>query len=299
MLMFRSLPNLSTREVIAKFCVENGQLDHIQNDMPYGGKLHWIGPKRKSGKILLFFHGGGYNMPAVGGHVAFAMKCAGSASASLAMLEYTLAPEGPFPTQLKQAVIALRYILASTPASKIILAGDSAGGHLAVGVLSHALHPANNIEPLELKEKLAGVCLISPFLSFNYAKDSYTVNGIYDYISLKATKRFNSTFKPFGLSDEDAINEPALSPLDAPDGWWKGLPTQRLMLTMGSWETFLDDNIAFGHRLKHEATPTTKIDIVTGSKEVHCAAILDQGFGVKNGDTSEAVLAWMRSSNTN
>lgn len=299
MLMFRSLPKPSTGEVIAKFCVENGQLDHVQNDMPYGGKLHWIGPKRKSGKILLFFHGGGYNMPAVGGHVAFAMKCATSASASLAMLEHTLAPEGPFPTQLKQAVLALRYILVSTPASKIIIAGDSAGGHLAVGVLSHILHPANDIEALELKERLAGVCIISPFLSFNYDKDSYTVNAKYDYISLKATKRFNSTFKPYGLSDEDAIKEPALSPLDAPEGWWKNFPAQRLMLTMGSWETFLDDSIAFGHRLKYEAMPGTKIDIVTGSKEVHCAAVLDQGFGVKDGDTSQAILAWMSISNTN
>jgi acetyl esterase/lipase len=267
--------------------------------MPYGGKLHWIGPTRKSGKILLFFHGGGYNMPARGGHVAFAMKCANKASASLAMLEYTLAPDGPFPTQLKQAVIALRFILASTPASKIILAGDSAGGHLAIGVLSHLSHPANGIEELELKDKLAGVCLISPFLSFNYAKDSYSVNGKYDYISLKATKRFNSTFKPIGLSDEDAIKEPALSPLDAPDGWWRNLPVDRLMLTMGSWETFLDDNIAFGHRLKHEAAPVTKIDIVTGSKEVHCAAIVDQGFGIADGDTSQAILAWMSYSTTN
>ncbi len=282
-----------TGEVITKFCKDNS-LEHTIDLLPHGANIHWIGPRRKSGKVLLFFHGGGYNGAARVGHVAFGRRCADNASSILVMLEYTLAPEKQYPTQLDQAIMALRFVLASTAPSKVTILGDSAGAHLAIGVLSEIMHPSDRRELVQLKEKLGGLCLVSPFLSFNYEKDSYTTNASRDFVSLAATKRFNRNFKPIGLSDEEAVKIPALSPLDAPDGWYRNCPVERIMLTMGAWEVFLDDQIAFGYRLRNEAEATkTKIDIVQGSKEVHSAPFVDGGFGVEGGDTQTAVLAWM------
>ncbi|KAH6710617.1 hypothetical protein BKA61DRAFT_612035 [Leptodontidium sp. MPI-SDFR-AT-0119] len=75
-----------------------------------------------------------------------------------------------YPTQLHQAISALRSVLQVTPLSRISTAGDSAGGHLSAGLLSYLIHPLEDVEPIQLKEKLGGICFICPFLSFDYNK---------------------------------------------------------------------------------------------------------------------------------
>lgn len=52
------------------------------------------------------------------------------------------------------------------------MAGDSAGGHLAAGLLSHLNHPSEEVEPVKLAEPLRAMCFISPFLGFDYNKES-------------------------------------------------------------------------------------------------------------------------------
>jgi acetyl esterase/lipase len=75
---------------------------HTIDDLPPSATLHWVGPRPSEGNILLYFHGGGYKNLLVGqGHMPFAMKCAANGSASLAMLEYTLAPTARYPPQLQ------------------------------------------------------------------------------------------------------------------------------------------------------------------------------------------------------
>lgn len=243
--------------------------------------------------MLLYFHGGGYNNPSTPEHIKFSLKCASNADVTLAMLEYTLAPEGHFPTQTIQAAEALKHILTITSPSKVLIAGDSAGGHLLLSLLSHIMHPSKDIDPISLSENLAGVCPISPFLSFDYNKSSYEYNDERDYISLKIVKEFNANFKKPLLTDQEAVKDPRMSPLDAPAGWWANLPVDRILLTMGEWETFFDDCKAFGKRLENEAASKTKLDIVVGRKEVHVACVQDTFLGKEDGDTWNAILAWM------
>jgi acetyl esterase/lipase len=288
-------PQHKTGDVIKYHCIKNS-LKHGVYPLPKGAKLHWVGNQPSPGcNILLYFHGGGYNIAINPGHFAFSLKCASEANASLALLEYTLAPAGHYPTQLHQAIEALRKVLTITSPSHITIAGDSAGAHLSTTLLSHLMHPAKDTEPIILSEKLRGICLICPFLSFDYEKKSYAYNAPRDYLQLKDIKEFNVNFKPAGLSDEEAIKDPGLSPLDAPDGWWKGAPVERVLLIAGVLEVFLDDIVLFSERLKKEMEPGTKVDLVVGAKEVHAACIVDKVLGLKEGETAKAVLAWMSS----
>ena len=282
----------STGEGIESYCRLSGQTQTIDK-LPHSTKLHWVGPRSSKGNVLLYFHGGGYNEGLVPeGHVPLALKFATRASASLAILEYTLAPTARYPTQLQQAVVALKHILVTTPPSKIIIAGDSAGGHLAVSLLSHINHPLGDIEAIKLPERLKGSCLISPFLSFDYDKDSYRRLAKHDYLTVKHMKGLNDNFKPVGLSDKDAIQDPYLSPLDAPQGWWKNSTVSNVLLVVGTWEVFLDDCIVFGERLQEAANSGTKVDVVQCSKEVHAACVVDESFGLEY-DSTKTVLAWM------
>jgi acetyl esterase/lipase len=286
------LPYEKTGQVIKSYSIKH-KLKHVTYPLPNGAKLHWIGPQPSPGcNVLLYFHGGGYKIAITPGCITFALKCAKNAKASLAMLEYTLAPTRHYPTQLHQAIEALRKVLTVTSPSHITIGGDSAGGHLTTSLLSHLMHPAKDVEPITLTEKLAGICLICPFLSFNYDKKSYTTNAGKDYLQLEHMREFNASFKPPGLSDEEAMKDPGLSPLDAPLGWWKNAPVQRILLTAGVWEVFLDDVVAFLKRLEEEATGT-KVELVVGRKEVHAAPIVDTSFNLEDGDSAKAILAWM------
>lgn len=287
------IPQHTTGEVITSYC-DKQEIKYTVHQLPLGANIYWVGSQPSAGcKVLLYFHGGGYNIAIAPHHIIFAMKCASKANASLAILEYTLAPAARYPTQLCQAIEALRQVLTITSPSHITIAGDSAGGHLSAGLLSHLLHPVQAIEPLTLSKKLDGICLIAPGLSYNYNKKSYIYNASKDYLQLKDIKEFGVNFKPEGMSDEDATNDPALSPLDAPEGWWKDCPVERILLTSGAWEVMLDDAVEFTGRLKEETGPTAKINLVVGRKEVHCGCILDAALGLKEGDTAEAILAWM------
>lgn len=84
---------------------------------------------------LLYLHGGGYVIGSLDSHrhlVAAAGRAAGIAALAL---DYRLAPEHPFPAAEDDALAAYRWLLAQghDPA-KIVVAGDSAGGHLAVAL---------------------------------------------------------------------------------------------------------------------------------------------------------------------
>ncbi|KAJ2900152.1 hypothetical protein MKZ38_002566 [Zalerion maritima] len=166
------------------------ELDRVKYDVEVLGdrksSLMWLGRREKAGKVVLFFHGGGYIAPLTPGHVtccwnAYILPSLSKPSATprntgthgrkqdqldeeeeeeeiaVAMLAYTLAPGSKYPEQLSQAAAALEHLL-STPdryhrgghgfkPSQIIIGGDSAGGNLAAALLSHLLHPCPHARP--------------------------------------------------------------------------------------------------------------------------------------------------------
>jgi acetyl esterase/lipase len=85
---------------------------------------------------LLFLHGGGYVMGSAFGYRHLAGALAVAAEASAVVPEYRLAPEHPFPAALEDAVRAYLWMLDSgTDPQQITLAGDSAGGGLALALM--------------------------------------------------------------------------------------------------------------------------------------------------------------------
>jgi acetyl esterase/lipase len=89
---------------------------------------------------LLYLHGGGYVICGPGTHRDLAGRIAQAARASLLVLDYRLAPEHPYPAAVDDAVAALRWMTNNGPqgagiASATFVAGDSAGGGLALSTL--------------------------------------------------------------------------------------------------------------------------------------------------------------------
>jgi acetyl esterase/lipase len=85
---------------------------------------------------ILYLHGGGYCTGSPLTHRALTGHLARRCGARVFVPDYRLAPEHPFPAGLDDAVVAFRALLADGIApDDIVVAGDSAGGGLAVATV--------------------------------------------------------------------------------------------------------------------------------------------------------------------
>lgn len=99
-------------------------------------KGRWFVPQTALDEyVILYLHGGGYAFSART-HDNLIALVALAAQARTFALDYRLTPEHPFPTQLEDAQAAYHWLLSSGIASQhIVVAGDSAGGNLALAQL--------------------------------------------------------------------------------------------------------------------------------------------------------------------
>ncbi|MWV12520.1 alpha/beta hydrolase fold domain-containing protein [Pseudomonas sp. R-28-1W-6] len=121
-----------------------------------GVPCEWLQPARDNGWVLLYLHGGAFIVGAPQTHRSLTSYLARHGQLRVCALDYRLAPEHPFPAARDDVLAAYRALLAQgQPAERIVIAGDSAGGNLAlVGAL--------RLRELGLPLPAALVCL-SPF----------------------------------------------------------------------------------------------------------------------------------------
>ncbi|CAN0623477.1 Acetyl-hydrolase [Burkholderia multivorans] len=189
---------------------------------------------RAHGRMLLYFHGGGYYFCSTRTHrpIVFGLtKRAGVRSFSL---EYRLAPESRFPAALDDALAAYRRLLdAGTLPESIVLGGDSAGGGLALATLV-ALRDRG--EPLP-----AGAILFSPWTDLAATGETLSAHDGID--PMFAGAALGKAAKLY-LGDTPGTH-PYASPLYAD---FTGLPP--LFIQVGSTEVLLDDSRRVAEKAK-------------------------------------------------
>ena len=99
-------------------------------------KGHWFAGKKKQPRVtILYFHGGGYSFypQAYSNFIALITLAAKSKTFAL---DYRLTPEHRFPAQLEDALNSYRWLLETgVEPDRLIVAGDSAGGNMALALL--------------------------------------------------------------------------------------------------------------------------------------------------------------------
>ncbi len=105
-----------------------------------GVAAEWqIAPEADSSKCLIYFHGGGYVFGSSTSHRHLSSRMARLSGMNCLSVDYRLAPENPFPAAVDDAVAAYQWLQGQgISASNIALAGDSAGGGLAVALMLRA-----------------------------------------------------------------------------------------------------------------------------------------------------------------
>lgn len=202
-------------------------------------------------------------------------------------MTYTLAPEATYPTQLKQAVGALRYILAQPnrdPAT-VFLGGDSAGGNLVGGVLSHAAHPHPKIEPLPLSGNLGGAAMVAPWtlLDTDFPEQEIYAGG--DLITQAVAQPWASAY--LGTATRDYYTDLST----APEDWFKTFPVNQVLITGGGNEILLPIIEEFAAKVK-SALPN--VEFLIGHRECHVAPIYNLYLGDRTEtEQGKKVKSWL------
>ena len=100
-----------------------------------GIKAEWVSVDRAHMKkyVILYCHGGGYMTGSYRYARSITNKLASSTSMDVLSFDYRLAPEHPYPAALEDALKVWDYLMyLGYGARDIIIAGDSAGGNLAL-----------------------------------------------------------------------------------------------------------------------------------------------------------------------
>ena len=195
-------------------------------------------------KVILYVHGGGYVMGSAGSHRDMTGRLSQAAGARVLSLNYRLAPEYPFPAPVDDSVAAYRWLLGQgIQASNIAIAGDSAGGGLALAALI-AIRDAG--EPMPA----AGIG-ISPWVDMEGTGESMTTRAAVDPV---VQKEGLLGMAKLYLGGADPKN-PLAAPLHAN---LAGLPP--LLIQVGDSETLLDDATRITERAqKADVDVTLKI----------------------------------------
>ncbi len=203
---------------------EDIQCEPVQvRDVP----AEWISaPDAAEGRVLLYLHGGGYSIGSINTHREMVSRIARAISARALLIDYRLAPEHPHPAALEDSTAAYQWLLAhGADPSKIVIAGDSAGGGLTVATLAE-LRDAK--EPLPA----AAVCL-SPWLDLECTGESHKTKADVDPMVTFDGVRIMARLY---AGDAD-LREPLISPLYAD---LSGLPP--ILIQVGTSEVLLDDS---------------------------------------------------------
>ena len=101
----------------------------------------WLRPPGSTATdgAVLYLHGGAYAICSPKTHRVITTRLAIDTGLPVLALDYRLAPEHPFPAAFEDTLDAYRLLLArGVPADRIIIAGDSSGGHLATALTGEA-----------------------------------------------------------------------------------------------------------------------------------------------------------------
>mgnify|MGYP001216895211 CR=1 FL=1 len=192
-------------------------------------------------RVVLYLHGGGYVIGSVQSHRVLLERLAVAADCRVLALNYRLAPEAPFPAAVDDAVAAYKWLLSQgLTASKIAIAGDSAGGGLTMATLV-ALRDGGEKLP-------ACAAPISPWVDMEGTGDSMQSRAAVDpMVQKEILDQLAGTYLG-GANAQDPLASPLHANLD-------GLPP--LLIQVGDCETLLDDSTRLEAKLKAAGVDAT------------------------------------------
>lgn len=211
------------------------------------GEWNYVNRAHMKKYIILYCHGGGYSTGSCLYARTLTGKLAMSTSMDVLSFDYRLAPENPYPAATEDAMQVWNYLmLLGYGARDVILAGDSAGGNLALSLT------------LKLKEEgrllPRGLVLMSPWTDLTSSGQSYQTKAEIDPV-------LNAGYLGEMIANYAAgqnLEDPLISPLF---GDYSGFPP--IYIQVGSNEILLDDSTLLYKKLL-KANVSVRLDTFDG-----------------------------------
>ncbi len=208
----------------------------------------WITPPNFTDeKVVLYLHGGGFIAGSINSHRDLVTRIAKASRAKVLIIDYRLAPEHKFPAGLNDAFNSYKWLLNNKISPEnIVVAGDSAGGGLALSLL------------LLIKEKGLAVpgaaVFLSPWVDLECRGKSHLKNKEKDpmlnHDMLFSTAKF--------YADNNKLSNPLISPLN---GDLSGLCP--MLIQAGSNEILKDDAVMLSDKAQQSGVDA-KLEIWDG-----------------------------------
>lgn len=230
----------------------------VIENQPGQPKGSWVLPIKPASSItMLYFHGGGYSFnAAVTQH--FVSMLAQVLNVKTFSLDYRLTPEHPHPAQIEDAVAAYRYLLNRGIDHKaIVVAGDSAGGHLALMTLI-ALKSSGLPQP-------ALAIALSPWTDTGKRGKSLFGNDRFDMVQGYQTQQYSEWLKGGNIFTDEELSPMhqdyrATAPIYIQAGsheilvdmirdFAKKLTKDQLPVRLDVWQNMTHEFHAYGHTI--------------------------------------------------
>lgn len=185
---------------------------------------------------MLYFHGGGFVRPMFKEHWPLVAEMVKVCGISVTVPLYPMVPEAGYAAQDDLADAVYAELAATHDPARIILNGDSAGGHMALVL---ALRLARDGGPLPGK-----LALFAPWLDLGLADPAIAAVEPHDVMLKIGTLRACGALVAAGR----AVDDPAVSPLYASAEDLAALPPTRIWT--GRHDLFIVDSRSFLGRLR-------------------------------------------------
>ncbi|WP_374439316.1 alpha/beta hydrolase [Pseudomonas panipatensis] len=188
--------------------------------------------------LLVFLHGGGFVAGTLDTHDDLCRRLALASGAAVVSVAYRLAPEAPFPAAPEDCYRATcdlhaRAAELGIDASRLAIAGDSAGGNLAIAVARLARQRGG--------PRIAALCLFYPVTDQACDSASYREFAEGYFLEAQMMQWFWRQYLPAATAHDEAL----VSPLRADD--LAGLPPTCVF--SAEFDPLRDEGEAFARRL--------------------------------------------------
>lgn len=196
----------------------------------------WVYPKQegfpdlndtntKNRRFMLYLHGGGFIVGSPGTHRLLVYDICKATGMTALVIDYRRPPENPYPAPELDCFEAYKWLCSKVGASRVVLAGDSAGGALVLKTLVRARDAG--------LPKARCAILLSPWVDlFDNERESCIKNSFIDYIPVHMIPFAAQMF----IDPPDNVHSAIHQNL-------QGLPP--LMVEVGESEVLRDGIIAF------------------------------------------------------
>lgn len=235
---------------------EKPDVDIEEHKLPVGPHGHVnvsiIRPKgvKEALPVLMYFHGAGWVFGGYKTHGRLVREIAVGANVALVFVNYTLAPEAKYPTQIEESYAATKYIAEhgkqfNLDTSRLAVGGDSVGGNMTIAVTLIAKERGG--------PKLDYQVLIYPVTDDNFENGSYTEFAEGPWLTKKAMEWFWDNYLP----NKEKRKEITACPLKASIEQLKGLPPA--LVINGECDVLRDEGEAFAHNLNAAGVEVTGV----------------------------------------